>query len=187
MKDMASILEKTRADLNADMAKIQRALDGLDAIEELYGKTASTFPVELPVIVPAETKRPGRKQRKSIDRPGVFECDYCGADDFKSKAAVSMHRRSCDGVRRTKQERAKASSDRWLAKKAKGVETEKRPHRESKMPLPMKTPVRVDPVPIALRCPSCPETFATMRALGIHQSRLHFSDRSMSGSSLGGM
>src|ERR1044071_2230191 len=40
-------------------------------------------------------------------------CDKCGAKDFASKRAVSIHRRKCDGIQRTREERKQLSMERW--------------------------------------------------------------------------
>jgi hypothetical protein len=182
-------LDESLAELLADRVEMDRAIDGLtaarSALEKLYGKTASAFPVEPPAIVPAETKRAGPKKRKSIDE-NEKRCKRCsrsaaeGATFFKHPAFADKLDNRC------KQCRSEMRAEKE-GLKAEPPAKEKRVHREERMSLPMKTPEPNNGPPIAHKCPSCPETFATMRALGIHQSRLHFSDRSMSGSSLGGM
>jgi hypothetical protein len=144
-----------------------------------------------------------------------MKCPQCGTEDFPTKAAVSMHLRKCDGVRRSAAERKKAAMDRWLEKKGKkSIRVTGRPRkqvdlietpedegqepeepivdddddfddelspaatavRETRLSVPMKKP---DGKPSATQywvpCLTCGEKFPDSKALGIHQTRIHFS------------
>ena len=54
---------------------------------------------------------------------------------------------------------------------------------------PAAPPKRKTQQSTKLRCPAagCTETFETARGLGIHQTRMHYGERSISGSSIGGI
>lgn len=164
-------IDQALAELKQDRARIDRAIDGLNAIAELHGLKGSAEP-ETVLPPPTALKRSAhrsaslspRGKRRSNGKPS------CEKHPDNREFNASGKCRVC--LREYMRE--------WARKKAKDAGRTVTPRPAARRESPPAEPTM-------LRCPSCPEKFPNARALGVHQSREHFGASSGTGSSLGGL
>lgn len=126
------------------------------------------------------TKVVSRRNRQSEpNTTTMFVCDKCGSDYFKGAQGIAVHLRTCDGIKRTRVEQNRFNQQRHLQKTG-GNPPEVHTRQAKTQDEPNVLPARVP-------CLRCGEKFPDARALGIHVTRVHFGEASLTRAQSGGM